>query len=268
MQAIWQLIDTTIIPIITYASEGWIMTKKEQEDIQKILNAVVREVLKMPEGTPTTILMHESGYIHTSKIITKKKIMQGIRIEKIPDNKLIKQITRDDEGTWKKHINELMERYYITPDTKKSEASRIIDQLMQLEIIEEIHQEAKTKTKIKHWMERTDEIKPAQRPEYMNKLTRKQCTAILKVRTRMLPVLENRKTAQNSNTCRWCKTEPETQIHIIDECHAIRQNFKNHTIKYEEMFQNHPKEKMTEIANHINDIIDQINEKQTSTGSP
>ncbi len=62
MQAIWLLIDTTIIPILIYASEGWILIKKEQEDLQKILNPTLREVLKLPDSTPTTILLYETGY--------------------------------------------------------------------------------------------------------------------------------------------------------------------------------------------------------------
>ncbi len=258
MQAIWLLIDTTIIPILTYASEGWTITKKEQDDLQKILNSTLREVLKLPDSTPTTILLHETGYTHIGKIITKKKIMQNIRLESKNPSKLIRQVTGNNHSPWKEHVYELMKRYEISKDMEKRTASKEIDKKIQQETIEEIKEEAQTKSKIRDWVDNTQEIKPGTRPDYMNKLTRKQCTAILKVRSRMLPIKSNMKAKFTDSNCRWCKIATETQQHIMDECPIIKQKVKNQDIKHKDTYHNHPTEKMREIANHIISIIDII----------
>ncbi len=267
MQAIWQLLDASIIPIITYASEGWIMTKKEQEDIQKILNKIIREVLKVPESTPVSILLHETGYKPITQIIEKKKIMQAIRIEK-KNNKMIKEITKNQEGKWRNHVNELMEKYQVIPEDSKHTADKLIEEKQRWETAEEIRKEAQSKSKVKHWMDRTDKITPGTRPEYMKRLSRKQCSAILKVRTRMIPVKENMKGSVVNNSCRWCKTKPETQEHIIDECPEFNKQLMNQNITYNDMFKNQEISKMTEIAEHAINIITIIEENQTSIGSP
>ena len=38
MEAVWQLVEATIIPIITYGSEAWEPTKKETEQLETIFN--------------------------------------------------------------------------------------------------------------------------------------------------------------------------------------------------------------------------------------
>ena len=62
MRAIWELAETTIIPILTYGSEGWNPTKGEQEQIQTIFNKALKDILKLPHGTPTQILLGETGF--------------------------------------------------------------------------------------------------------------------------------------------------------------------------------------------------------------
>ena len=59
MKAIWQCIEATIIPILTYGSEAWNPTKKEEEQIQKIFNTTLKMIMNLPQGTPTTILLKE-----------------------------------------------------------------------------------------------------------------------------------------------------------------------------------------------------------------
>ena len=63
MKAIWQCIEATIIPILTYGSEAWNPTKKEENQIQKIFNKTLKMIMNPLQGTPTTILLEEIGFI-------------------------------------------------------------------------------------------------------------------------------------------------------------------------------------------------------------
>ena len=54
--------------------------------------------------------------------------------------------------------------------------------------MDEIERETEEKTKIKHWREMKTDMQVGKRPQCMEKLTRKQCNAILKAGAPMLPV--------------------------------------------------------------------------------
>ena len=64
VKTIWQLIDATIIPILIYAAEGWNYTneKIEKKNPQTIFNEALKTILFLPQGTPTTLLLNETGY--------------------------------------------------------------------------------------------------------------------------------------------------------------------------------------------------------------
>ncbi len=254
-RAIWQLVDTCIIPIMTYAAEGWTLTKTETEALQQMFNKVLREILKMPDSTPTTILLMETGYIPIKKIIERKKILQKIRVDKKPEGKLIKDIT--SQGPWKEEIDQLIEVYHIKDDATKNEAKYMIEQQITSQIIEEINIEALTKSKLKHWKDNTTKITPGKRPQYMNQLTRKQCTAIVKTRSRMLPVKENHKGSHTNTMCRWCANTTETQQHILETCPATMEITEG-KLKYEDIFKEENIEKIKSIADTIQKIIEKL----------
>ena len=60
-----------------------------------------------------------------------------------------------------------------------------------------------------------------ERPAYMNKLNRKEASAIFKARTRMLDIKNNFRNKYHSLECRGCKATIETQQHIMNECGSI-----------------------------------------------
>ena len=94
------------------------------------------------------------------------------------------------------------------------------------------------------------EIKVGKRPEYMEKLTRKQCNAIIKTRASMLPVKNNfKKGSKTDNQCRFCKMVKETQEHIIQECPKMTSR-RGMSITYNDIFRDDV-EKLREAANVI-----------------
>ena len=78
--------------------------------------------------------------------------------------KFIKKIKGDNQSNWKKRTEELMGKYNVPTNCTKTEARKIIEEQMKQEIIKQIHQEAQTKSKVRHWVDRIGEIKPGTRP--------------------------------------------------------------------------------------------------------
>ena len=55
----------------------------------------------------------------------------------------------------------------------------------------------------------------------MNELTRKQTSLIFKARSRMIKIKGNYRNGYSEHLCRACKTEEETQQHIMKDCVAL-----------------------------------------------
>ena len=91
------------------------------------------------------------------------------------------------------------------PITSKNSLKRLIQDEINSIILEEINNEDEHKSKVKHWRERKINLKIGIRPDYMNKLTRKQCNAVIKTRASMLSVKTNHKKSNGSNlVCKFC----------------------------------------------------------------
>ena len=73
MQAIWQMAEAIIIRIMTYSCEGWDINKEEKNKLQTIFNEALKTILYLPKGTPTTILINETGNIPMEYIIKRKR---------------------------------------------------------------------------------------------------------------------------------------------------------------------------------------------------
>ena len=100
MKAIWQLVDATMIPILTYAAEGWNYTKEEIEKKKTISNGALKTITFLPQGTPTTFLLNETGYPPIEGIIKKKRIMQAHRLINMK-----KPTNQENDTAWKQHLD-------------------------------------------------------------------------------------------------------------------------------------------------------------------
>ena len=68
MEAVWQLVDSIIMPILTYGAEWWEPT---QTELQTIMNKALKILLFLPQQTSTSILQ-ETGYLPTEREIKRK----------------------------------------------------------------------------------------------------------------------------------------------------------------------------------------------------
>ena len=263
MQAIWQMVDAIIIPIMTYACEGWTTNKEENKRLQYIFNETIKTLLFLPKGTPTTILLNETGNIPIEYTIKIKKILQAKRIDQMKEESLIKDATQAKTSTWRKHVIDLAKELHIYDQMailSKETLKHRIQKEIETKILEEIDNEAEIKTKIYHWKERKKEIKVGTRPKYMDKLNRKQCNAILRAKSSMLMVKENYKKQYESNLlCRFCDKYNETQEHILQDCTKIKRTKEK--IIYSKIFEEDT-EPLREIANEIIKIEECLKEHQ------
>lgn len=259
MHAIWQLVETTIIPTLTYGAEGWEPSKKELERIQGIFNNVLKTIIKVPQGTPTVTLLAETGFLPIQLVINKKRIMQAHRILNKKKPGLIQRVT-NGESIWKEGIRELQQTYKIDEEDlmgNKEALSKKIDQKNREKWMMIIEEEAREKSKVKHWFERTDMNKLKTRKEYLNKLTRNQCNIIIKARTRMLPLRTNQRGSNKDQKCRLCGEHEETQRHVIQDCKEIKQKIQVN-FEYDDIFKETEIRKMREMAETIAKIVELV----------
>ena len=74
---IWKLVETCIIPIITYGAESRTTTHKESQKIQTIMNNIIKIILQVPQSTPNDAITIETGIPNIQTITEIKTIEQS-----------------------------------------------------------------------------------------------------------------------------------------------------------------------------------------------
>ena len=121
----------------------------------------------------------------------KRQILHAKHIDSMQTETLIKDINRTGQSEWRKQVNDMAEELNVKvhmPVLTKNSMKKLLQEEINSKLMDEIDRETEEKTKIKHWREMKTDIKVGKRTQYMEKLTRKQCNAILKARASMLPV--------------------------------------------------------------------------------
>ena len=168
-------------------------------------------------------MLAEIGIKPVKMMIKKKKLIYAHRIITMKEEKLIHKVTAGN-SIWRQEIELILKEYSISEQQmsnyNKKELSNELDRRNESLWKKIIVEEAENKSKVNHWMEMKGEI-PNKRPEYMNKLTRKQCHAIMKARSRMIPCKINQRNRYSNTTCRLCDNEEESQIHLTNNCSKV-----------------------------------------------
>ena len=173
-------------------------------------------------------------------IIKKKQILQAKRIDEMEEESLIKDATKTTHSTWRENVEKTAEELHlkdVLSITNKNSLKRLIQYEISTKILDDIENDTQNKTKVKHWKERKEIVLVGKRPEYMDKLTRKQCNAIIKTRSSMLAAKANFKRANETDpVCRFCAKEKETQEHVLQHCPKVENRTTTCTIEYRDIF--------------------------------
>ena len=230
MQAIWKLVQTCIIPIITYASETWHLNKKESKKINQILDKVLRRILMTPDATPREAIYIETGLLDVATIAESKRLNMKARLNR-DKSELMTQVLSNPECTWEKDTTKIMQKYGITPDNlagSKYQAKNTVKNAINANFKNAVELACQDKSKMKYFLENKQDWSTGKRADYMNELTRKQTSLIFRARCRMIKIKGNYKNGHHDLRCRLCKKETETQTHILEECPSLH---KNETLK-------------------------------------
>ena len=269
MDTIWLVTKACIVPAITYSGETWEPNKQNYDNINKILDSIIKRILKTPKGTPREPLYIETGLLDPETIIINNRLNMEARIRR-NDNKTMQLLLNDQStNSWAQQNNQLKSEMNLTEDDlkgNKDTIKQIIKEKTTKRFQSKISESGKDKSKVQYYLEGKKEWKAGQCANYMSKLNRNQASALFKARTRMLPIKGNQKheyTDKNGATvitCRICNTEDETQQHILENCQTIMQKYPQVT---KEMIFSENIQELKLTANTIKNIMEMLQE-QTS----
>ena len=228
MASVWKLVETCIIPIITYSSEVWTPSKKEMESLNKILDNIIKRILMTPLSTPREALYIETNLMDIERIIDKRKLNMLYRTNR-NRNKITNLLHQTGKKTkWMKDLENIVRKYRINKNNllrmKPGKAKNHIRKTVHRKFREELFENAAGKTKVEHTINR---YIGHEKNNYTNVLDRKTASTIFKTRTRMIDVKANYKNKYKDQICRLCKKENETQQHVLTECVITRNNNLN-----------------------------------------
>ena len=106
----------------------------------------------------------------------------------------MQRVTGKPNSVWNEEMGKLIEEYelYRTEfPTNKDLLNQHIDKKNTENATDRMNEERTQKMKIENWMTRKDTTKPGERPEYLNRLRRKQCSAIARIRSSIMVTKTN-----------------------------------------------------------------------------
>ena len=232
MASVWKLVETCIIPIITYSSEVWTPTKRETEILNRILDNIIKRILMTPQSTPREVLYIETNLMDIETIIDKRKINMFYRTNHTK-NKITEMLHQTNKKTkWMEDMENVIKKYKINkinllrmkPGKAKNYIRKSVHKVFRNKLFANIN----GKNKVEHTINR---YIGQEKSNYTNVLDRRTTSILFKARTRMLDVKANYKNKYKDQICRLCKKENETQIHVLTQCEVTKE--KKLTIDYD-----------------------------------
>ena len=267
MKTIWKLVEACIKPIITYASETWSPSTKEEAELNSILDKIIKRILITPVSTPREVLYLETKTLDIKHIKEKKLILMLNRIQRT-QNELIKNVTENNsKRAWKTRTTNLMKDYTPTDisNLKPHQAKKVINAAAKYRCTSNMIENGILKSKVEFLLLNTNQYNPTT-PSYLTELNRCDASTIFKARTRMFMVKKNYPSKYKNNlTCRGCGKTDETQQHVLQECPAFH-NDETNKIYTDELFDdNHNTQELQGMAKKLRDIEEKINSYKKPT---
>ena len=269
METFWELLKTCIVPIITYAGEVCNPNKAETKKINGILDNIIRRILMVPQTTPREVLYMETGLLDIQTTTDKNRIMMANRLDKNQDKLADKMMKINGKKSWNKQLQQTKETYKITTidmQGTKRNVKRNITPKINCTFRERIDTDGENKSKVKYLKQGIKTWRPNNKPTYMAKLTRKDCSTIFKARTRMTEIKDNFRGMYTDNICRACGKTNETQEHILDKCPSIH-IYQTTTTTKTDAFSEDPDHLKT-VAHKIRTTLARIPKNPTNSVQP
>jgi len=240
MESIWQGLETCVGPIITYGIEAGKTTQKERNDLNRILDNIIKRILKVPTTTPRGPLYYETGILDIEHTIKRNKINYAMNLHK-KENEILKDtMSADTRKGWTREVKAEMER--MSMDITMKYSRETVMKKVKEEMKTKMLKEGEGKSKSEYYIRNTrTEPTIGKRKTYMKSESRHIASNIFIARTRMIEVKRNYKNKFENLNCRFCYQEEETQQHVLEKCTGInRSEFPE--ITTEEIFKDNGKD--------------------------
>ena len=260
MHTIWTLIQTCIVPIITYASETWHPNKQETKKLNQLLDKILRRILMTPDATPREALYIETGLLDIATTANSKRLNMKARLNREKSD-LMTTVLSNHDCMWEKDTATVMEKYGITGidlEGSKYQTKALIKRAVNNTFKTSIEQATQGKSKMTYFLEEKKDWHPNKGAKYMKELTRMQTSLIFKARTRMIKAKGNYKNGHPDLTCRLCRKETETQKHILEECISMHDNDASKVLKHQ-LF-NEDTDTLRQVAKNLKKITEKLGE--------
>ena len=224
MRTIWELLECTVIAIITYACETWNPNKSETKALNSLMDNIIRRVLMTPQTTPREALYIETGLLDPETISIRQKVMMDHRLSNSTNSRLQKLAQTEENNLWKKLTNQAKDLLEVTPEDtqgKKPCVKTKIKIKTARYFKNKIEENGRDKSKIKFLLEGRVDWEPLKRQKYLAELNRINASTIFLARTRMIDVKNNFRNKYPDTTCRACGKETETQEHVLETCQTL-----------------------------------------------
>ena len=260
METIWTLVQTCIVPLITYASETWHLNKQETKKLNQILDKVMRRILMTPDSTPRESLYIETGLLDIETIANSKRLNMKARLNRNKSD-LMAEVLSNPDCMWEKDTSTIMAKYNLNENDiegSKYHSKSVIKKSIMTHFKTAMDQACQDKSKMKYFIENKGNWQPGKIAQYMSKLTRKQTSLIFKARSRMIKVKGNYKNGHNDLNCRLCRNEEETQTHILEICPIMHPDDTTKVPKHQ-LF-NEDTDTLRETAKKLDKIVEKLSE--------
>lgn len=224
MEVFWELLTSCVVPTIINNGAALNLSTKEEGEMNRIFDSILKRTLMVPPSTPREVLYIETGFLDISTTICIRRVMTQDRLKRNPSDLVDLVLTEDIENGWSEKNKLIREKMKIEPrdiEGSRHEVKRQVQKKSEAYFKEKITMEGSTKSKVQHLLQGRNNWKPGIREEYMSKLGRDQASLIFKCRTRMLEVKNNFRGMHRDLLCRVCKQNEETQKHVLEECEII-----------------------------------------------
>ena len=107
MEAIWTVVQACLLPIITYGGETMENTTKNYNTANKLMDNIIKRILRIPKTTPRQALYIETGLLDPETIIKKNRISMEMRIKQGTNQTMKEIINLTHKGCWAEQNKEI-----------------------------------------------------------------------------------------------------------------------------------------------------------------
>ena len=179
LQTIWRLLETCIIPIITYGAETWDPNKSQTKKLNTILVNILKRILRIPQSTPRECIYEEMGTLDIQHRIILKRLNYYRRLQSKQEEAIKKIITNQHTNSWttksKLIVTGIGLKDLIQQSTK--EAKNNIKKAVTIKMKQTIKQSGEEKSKYT-FLTTNQSLTNSVETDYLTTLTRNQARAL------------------------------------------------------------------------------------------